>query len=445
MRPAISIASFVTCWFLLAAPSSHAQKAGNKPNIIYIMADDLGYADLSCYGRKDYQTPHLDQLATEGVKLVNAYAAAPVCTPTRTAFLTGRYPARTEVGLHEPLDWASADSVPGLTPTTTSMATLMKRAGYKTYLVGKWHLGFNQQSTPTKNGFDYFFGFKGGGLDYISHTAPRGKPDLYENETPIVQEGYLTDLLRDKTLDIINASHSQPFFLTLMFNAPHWPWQAPGDGPYPDTLRWKLGGTKATYAAMVQSMDKAVGLIMKALEDKHLAKNTIVIFTSDNGGERYSDMGPYKDGKMTLWEGGTREPAFVRWPGVIQPNTTSLQVATTMDWTATILHVAGAKADPRFPLDGINLLPVLTGKQPVVDRTLYWRISQRKQQKAMRSGSWKYLQDDKGEYLFNLAVDPTETNNLAIKQPAKLAALKKKYKWWETTVLAPLPLTAADK
>ncbi len=149
-----------------------------KPNIIYMMADDMGFADLSCYGRKDYQTPNIDKLAAQGVKFMNAYATAPVCTPTRVAFMTGRYPARTEVGLHEPLEWSTRDSMLGLSPGIPSIATLMKKAGYQTYLVGKWHLGFKPEFNPTRNGFDYFFGFHGGGIDYISHTDPKGKNDL---------------------------------------------------------------------------------------------------------------------------------------------------------------------------------------------------------------------------------------------------------------------------
>jgi arylsulfatase A-like enzyme len=171
-----------------------ALSQSSKPNIIYIMADDLGYADLSCYGRKDYQTPHLDNLASQGVKFMNAYAAAPLCTPTRTAFMTGRYPARTPIGLMEPLRGRPKDSLIGLTPDHTSVATLLKKRGYETYLIGKWHLGFGPVYSPNKNGFEYFFGFNAGGTDYISHTNWFGRGDLYENEIPITKEGYLTDI-----------------------------------------------------------------------------------------------------------------------------------------------------------------------------------------------------------------------------------------------------------
>jgi len=187
-----------------------------KPNIIYIMADDLGYADLSCYGRKDYQTPNLDKLASQGVKFMNAYAGGPLCTPTRTSFMTGRYPARTPVGLLEPIDWTAKDSLAGLTPDYPSIATLIKKSGYQTYLVGKWHLGFTPAMSPMKNGFDEFFGFNGGGIDYISHTDPFGNNDLYENDKPVTKEGYMTDLLMEKTVEIIRRSHAKPFFIGLM-------------------------------------------------------------------------------------------------------------------------------------------------------------------------------------------------------------------------------------
>jgi arylsulfatase A-like enzyme len=410
--------------------------AQTRPDIIYIMADDLGYADLSCYGRKDYQTPNLDKLASQGVRFMNAYAAAPVCTPARAAFITGRYPARTKVGLYEPLADGHEDSLIGLSLVCPSIATLLKNAGYETSLVGKWHLGYLPEFSPVQNGFDYFYGFHSGAIDYISHSN-----DLYENETLVYKDGYLTDILAEKAIEIIRKQHSKPFFLALMFNAPHWPWQAPGDKPYPDSVSWRSGGSAVVYAAMMKSLDSAVGRIMKAIDDMGSANNTVIIFTSDNGGERFSDNGIYKEGKMSLREGGIREPAFVRWTGKITENSVTEQVTTTMDWTATILSLAGAKPDPKFPLDGIDIIPVITGKKKEADRILYWRTFQRKQQKAIRDGKWKYLQDEKGnEYLFDLQNDPGEQNNLKDQQQDTFENLKNKYQQWEKTVLKPIPL-----
>lgn len=410
------------------------------PNIIYIMADDLGYADLSCYGRTDYQTPHLDKLAAQGIKFMNAYAAAPLCTPSRTAFMTGRYPARTPVGLMEPLRVRHKDSIVGLTPDYPSIATLLKKRGYETYLVGKWHLGYGAQYSPNKNGFDYFLGFNSGGSDYIAHTNRKGQRDLYENETAVTKEGYLTDIWKEKAIEIIKKKHANPFFLSIMFNAPHWPLQAPGDGRYPDSLDWNTGGTKATFAAMMKSLDDAVGEIMQAIDHENMAANTLVIFTSDNGGEDFSDMGIYSGGKEQLWEGGIREPAFVRWPGIIPANTITQQAAITMDWTATILAVAGAIPDPAFPPDGMNLLPVCAGKAQPLERTFYWRLFQSTKQQAIRDGNWKYLQTEQGAFLFNLIDDPGEKHDLKEKFPSLFQELKKKYADWEKAVLKPVEL-----
>ncbi len=424
---------------LLILISAGVISQSKKPNIIYIMADDLGYADLSGYGRKEYVTPNLDKLASEGIKFLNAYAAAPVCTPTRTAFMTGRYSARLKIGLREPAI-PGRDSGIGLSPETPSVATLLKNAGYETALIGKWHLGFVSEFGPNKNGFDFFYGIRSGAADYVSHTGDGGRSDLYENENPIVENGYLTTLIKDRALKFLKQPHSKPFFLSLQFTAPHWPWQGPDDPAYPDTMRMNAGGSLATYAKMMIALDDAIGAVIKAIDEQSLSKNTLIIFTSDNGGERFSDMGIYQGRKLSLWEGGIRVPAFVSWKGMIKPNQVSEQVCVTMDWTATILAAAGAKLNAQYPLDGINLLPVCTGQSKSIDRTVYWRTIERSHHKAMRDGNWKYLQDEKGEYLFDLSVDPSEKNNLREKNLDTFERLKAMYAAWEATVLrAPSP------
>jgi arylsulfatase A-like enzyme len=330
----------------------------------------------------------------------------------------------------------------GLTPDLPSVASLLKSKGYETALIGKWHLGFAQQFSPNKNGFDYFLGFHGGGIDYVSHKSPSGMPDLFENENPVNIDGYMTDILSDKAISYIQQSHSKPFFLSLQFNAPHWPWQAPGDKAYPDTMRWRSGGSEAIYAGIMKSLDDNVGRILKALKQAGLDKNTIVFFVSDNGGEKFSDMGGLSGSKAGLWEGGIRVPAIVKWAGKIRANSVSSQPVITMDWSATILAIAGAKPDQQFPTDGMNLVPWFTiGKyNQVIPRTFYWRVFQRNQQKALRDGDWKYLQDEKGEYLFDLSKDMAEKNNLKEKETAVFFSLKKKYQEWEATVLTPIPL-----
>jgi len=418
-----------------------AQKQDTRPNIIYIMADDLGYADLSCYGRKNYQTPNLDKLCSQGIKFMNAYANAPVCTPTRAAFFTGRYPARTTVGLHEPLDWNGKDSSVGLPPSHPTLPSLLKKAGYETYLIGKWHLGFDPKYSPLEHGFDEFFGFNGGGIDYISHTDPFGNNDLYDNDKLVTVDGYMTDILTDRAVNIIKKPHNKPFFLCVTFNAPHWPWQAPGDKVYPLGFRnWQNGGSDSTYAEMMKSLDSAVGKISKTVDDLNLGGNTVIIFTSDNGGERYSDNGIYQGRKMTLWEGGIREPAFIKWTGRIKENSTTNQVVTTFDWTATILALARAKVDRKFPLDGMDLTQLITGTQKETDRILCWRISQRRENKAIRDGKWKWLEDEKrNEYLFDLDSDPSEKTDLKNNFPEVFQKLKKEFRSWEKKMLAPLP------
>ena len=433
----INLAVFL-CFFLSVCNISIAQSS--RPNIIYIMTDDMGYADISCYGRKDYTTPNIDKLASQGLKFTNAYAGAALCTPTRVSFMTGRYPARIRVGLFEPLRGSPKDTLEGLRPEQTSVATLVKNAGYETALIGKWHLGFTPQTSPNANGFTEFFGFHSGGTDYITHRSQSRSPDLYHNATPVQQDGYLTDILAQKAVQYIKQKHQKPFFLSLQFNAPHWPWQGPGDKPYPDTMRWPSGGSPAIFQAMMKSLDSAVGAILKAVDDANLAKNTVIIFTSDNGGEKFSDMGIYSGAKAQLLDGGIRVPAFIRWPGKIKPNSSTDQVVVTMDWTATILALAGAKPDPALRLDGENLLAVCTGEKKVYDRTLYWRMFQAKSQKAIRDGNWKYLQIERNESLFDLSADPSEKNNLKEKHPEIFEKLKSKYAAWEKTMLTPIPL-----
>ena len=411
-----------------------------RPNVLLIMTDDLGYGDLGITGRTDYRTPVVDQLAREGMQLSQMYTAAPVCTPTRVALMTGRYPARTPVGLHEPL----TTSPTGLAPDPPTLGTLMKAAGYETALVGKWHLGTLPPYHPLRHGFDEFYGILGPGADYASHIDVESREVLFQDGTRTVRTpGYLTELLTDRAVRIVSRRHARPFFLNLQYNAPHWPWQAPGDPPYPDTLPWAGGGSPATYARMMESMDGGVGRVLEALRRRGLERDTLVIFTSDNGGERFSHMGPFSEGKMTLNEGGLRVPAIARWPGVIPAGGRTDQVAVTMDLTATFLALAGARAPAAAPLDGIDLMPALTGGPGAVRRELYWRIFQRRKQKAMRGGDWKYLQTDAGEFLYDVAADPGEKRDRKAEHPAVFQQLRAKLAAWEREVLPPIPLDPA--
>ena len=416
-----------------------------RPNVLFILADDLGYGDLSCYGRPDYTTPVLDAFAKQGIKFTDNYAAAPVCTPTRCAFVTGRYPQRLPVGLEEPLKASSAEDI-GLPPEHPTVASLLKGNGYDTALVGKWHLGWRPEFGPNRHGFDEFFGTLSGAADYFTHRASDGRnggrtaggsPDLWENLTPIERVGYLTDLLSDKAVEIIGRPRTKPFYLSLHYTAPHSPWEGPEDaaighaehGPGP----MAEGGSPKIYASMMKSMDAGIGRVLKALDRARLQRDTLVIFTSDNGGERYSYNWPFSFQKMFLFEGGTRVPAMVRWPGVIPAGRVTDQAAITMDWTATILAATGTAPDPKFPLDGENLLPVCTAERSVHDRELFWRITGFD---AARVGRWKYLKDADGEYLFDLSVDPGEKANLSKRHPDVFENAKRQYLNWASQMLA---------
>lgn len=410
------------------------------PNILYIVSDDLGFADLGITGRTDYATPVIDQIGRDGALLTQAYSSAPVCTPTRVAFMTGRYPARYTVGLYEPLTTQDI----GLEPRPATLPLLLRNAGFETALVGKWHLGLLPRFHPLRHGFDEFYGFLGPGADYASHVDVETRNVSYfqDGERPVKVEGYLTDLFTERAVRIVSRRRSKPFFLSLQYNAPHWPWQGPGDPPYPDSVQVKDGGSPATYGRMVGSMDQGIGRVLEALRRQGLERDTLVVFTSDNGGERFSHMGPYSAGKMSVREGGVRVAAVARWPGVISSGSRCSQVCATFDLTATAASLAGTHADPAAPFDGIDLMPALRGGA-TQSRDLFWRVTQRRREKGVRSGDWKYVVAADGEHLFDLATDPGEAHDVGAAHPAVRASLASKLAAWEREMLTPLPLDGA--
>ena len=416
------------------AGGADAQNAGipQRPNILFILADDLGYGDLSSYGRPDYSTPVLDNMVKEGMKFTDAYASAPVCTPTRCAFHTGRYPHRLPVGLQEPL--GDGNTQLGLPPDHPTIASQLKKVGYDTVLVGKWHLGNIPQFGPNRHGFDEFFGINGSSADYFTHYNNGGRPDLYENLTLSDRQGYLTDLFTDRAVEYLGRAHPRPFFLSLQYNAPHWPWEGPGDRALAKNRAGEDGGNNDIYGEMVKSMDSGIGKVFDALRKSNLERNTLVVFTSDNGGERYSLNWPFQFQKFYLWEGGIRIPAIVRWPGVVPAGKVTNQAVLTMDWSATFLDVAGAKADPKYPFDGGSVMAVCAGSRPAFDRTVFWRVRTRPQA-AARMGKWKYLRDGGEEHLFDLAADPGEAVDLKSKQADTFGKIRAEYKKWESTML----------
>jgi arylsulfatase A-like enzyme len=432
-----------------------SQSQTRRPNILFILADDLGYGDLSCYGRPDYKTPNLDRLAAQGVRLVNAYSASPLCTPTRCAFITGRYPARTRVGLEEPLfersQLGDKTLTLGLPPEHPTIASLLKQSGYETALIGKWHLGYLPNFGPVQSGFEEFFGIMSGAGDFFTHEDMDGDADLFEGKVPVERIGYMTEMLTKRAVEYIShrkgaKGTGRPFYLSLHYTAPHWPWEGPGDrAPNPELrgpVAFRSGGSLKTYASMMKSLDDGIGQVLKALAQAGLERNTLVIFTSDNGGERFSYNWPFMGEKNSLWEGGIRVPAILRCPGVTPVGRVSGQPSITMDWTATILAIAHTKPDPNYPLDGLDLMPIIRDSRPATpnplhptpysDRTFFWRNSN---QDAALKGPWKYLNDGAREYLFNLSIDQREQANFRDQSPAMFDQLRSAFKNWEATVL----------
>ena len=378
-----------------------------RPNIIYIVSDDLGFADLGCYGGREAQfgpvSPHIDRLAAGGMKFTQGYANSPVCSPTRFALMTMRYQYRLRGALEEPINSRSKGSdTLGLPPSMPTLPSLLRDAGYRTGLVGKWHLGYPPHFGPQRSGYDEFFGIMAGGVDYFTHCSSTGDHDLYIGEETHKEVGYLTDVFSQRAVDYVNrhaedAKAGKPFFLSLHYTAPHWPWETRDDAHIAPEVAKNLfhldGGNIHSYRKMIHHMDEGIGQIMVALRAQGIDQNTLVVFTSDNGGERFSDNWPLVGGKMDLTEGGIRVPWIAHWPATIAPGTTSLQHCMTMDWSATMLHLGDGQPHPDFPLDGVDLRPVLRDPVHSFDRPLYWRMNHRGQ-RALRVDDWKYLMVD---------------------------------------------------
>ncbi|WP_109472508.1 sulfatase-like hydrolase/transferase [Ornithinimicrobium cavernae] len=384
-----------------------------RPNILFVLADDLGWGDLGCYGSLQNDTPHLDQLAADGLRLTDAYAASPTCSPTRVALYTGRYPGRLAVGLEEPL--LTRDEHHGIPPGHPTLPSLLRDSGYRTAMVGKWHCGWLPWFSPLRIGFDEFFGNIDGVADYYSHIDSTGTPDLYEGEEPVVRDGYYTELLTERAVRFIeDRAGEDPFYLQLNYTAPHFPWEAPGDRELSDQVTQAVqekgprgmfhfdGGSLDTYRRMIASLDDGVGQVLEALERTGARDNTIVIFASDNGGERWAFLWPFVGSKGHLEEGGIRVPFIVRWPSVLRAGTVTNEPVITMDWTATLLDAAGCTPDPDYPLDGQSLLPWLVGGVPLGERSLRWRT---RSQGAVRRGRFKMVHDRRAKPLWHMDDD----------------------------------------
>jgi arylsulfatase A-like enzyme len=418
------------------------RQAVHPPNVVLILMDDLGYGDLGSYGGPDAATPNVDRLAREGVRLTDAYANGAVCTPTRAALISGRYQQR--IGLEWVLVDSAADRDRGLRATGTSLPALLRTNGYATGLIGKWHLGWKPEFGPNAHGFDEFFGFLSGAHDY--YTRPAGGPsDLYENTTPVEPTGYLTDEITRRAVSFITRHASGPFFLEVAYNAVHWPFEPPDRPPTEAERNTRrplrqmpddpAPATRSDYLRMLERADQGVGEILAALDRVAVARNTLVIFTNDNGGEWLSRNAPLYHRKATLWEGGIRVPLILRWPGELPAGKSSEQVAITMDLTASILAATGTHAPEGYRPDGIDILPILRGGAPLLERHLFWRIARaQRQQRAVRSGRWKLLVDAGQFLLFDVGEDAGERIDLAARHPERVGMLKRLLAEWERDV-----------
>jgi arylsulfatase A len=452
MRPIAKVGICALVLTLSAGTAARPQPgpSASRPNVVLIIMDDLGYGDLGSYGAPDARTPHIDRLARGGVRFTESYANGAVCSPTRAALLTGRYQQR--VGI----EWALGETARGLRVSAASLPALLKTSGYATGLVGKWHLGYRPEEQPNAHGFDEFFGFLGGIIDYYTHTDQSRRHDLYENGKAVEVPGYITDELTTRAVGFIDRHAAGPFFLEVAYNATHMPFQPPPDarGNHRATPLGERPGdpwahTRDDYVRMLERVDDGVGKIMAALEARGVARNTLVIFTSDNGGEWLSRNEPFTNRKGTLWEGGIRVPLILYWPARLPAGRTSPQVALTMDLTASVLAAAGASAAGDYPLDGIDLVPIARGDAPVRTRDVFWRIVRpTRLQRAVRSGDWKLLIDGNPGFagdgastqmmLFDVRADPAERRDVAASHATVVAELRAKLAAWEREVVPPV-------
>jgi arylsulfatase A-like enzyme len=428
----------------IAASGPSAQSpspSASRPNVVLIITDDVGYGDIGSYGAPDIKTPNIDRLAKNGTRFTDFYANGSSCTPTRAGLISGRYQARVE--MERPLGAASTkDGALGLAVTGRSLPQLLRNHGYATGLIGKWHLGYLPQFSPRAHGFETFFGFKSGYIDYYQHTDSTGQADLFDGDQPATANGYMTDLITERSVKYIAGHARAPFFLEVAYSAAHWPYQVPDQ---PSTAAGNSRhvlpsdadtGTRADYVKMMERADQGVGQIVDAIEKAGIAGHTLIIFTNDNGGEWLSRNTPLFNRKFTLWEGGIRVPAIVSWPGRLPAGRVTAQVGITMDLTATILAATGAPVPAETSLDGINLLPILEGKSPQAERTLFWRVrTAGLEQRAVRSANWKLIHEGGARLgLYDLAKDIGEHTDVAATNTAVVRRLHQQLLAWEKDV-----------
>jgi len=419
--------------FLCSTLSPLASRAADRPNLIVILADDLGYGDLACCGAKDMRTPHLDAFFAQGMQFTNFYANCPVCSPTRAALLSGRY--QELVGVPGVIRTHPENNWGYLSPNATMLPTVARKSGYHTAIIGKWHLGLESPNTPTERGFDHFRGFLGDMMDDYYNHRRHNINYMYDNKTEIDPQGHATDLFTQWSIDYLNSRKTEddPFLLYLAYNAPHTPIQPPKEWELKVLKRESgIDPNRAKLVALIEHMDDGIGKVLQTLNENQQAKDTIVVFTSDNGGQLNvgANNGPLRDGKQSVYEGGLKVPTAIVWPGQIEPGTKTAFTAMSMDILPTLFDAA--KIPIPHPIEGLSFLPTLQSKtQPALRQQAFFCRREGGLRyggmtiEAVIEGPWKLLHNSPWEplELYNLDADPAEQHDLANKNKAVLNRL----------------------
>ena len=434
LKPAIAAAVAALATLLPCSPAV-AQET-RRPNIVMIVADDLGNGELGCYGGRDIPTPNIDSIARNGVRFTSGYVSAPVCAPSRASLLTGRYQQRFGFEFNNDASYPLPPNY-GLPDNQSILPQHLRPAGYASGIFGKWHLGQRESQHPLSRGFDSFYGFLGGAHYYLPIPAPQSS-GIFRNRQEVRETEYLTDALGRETADFIRQRRAQTFFAYLAFNAVHMPLQ----GPDRHKQRFALlrDPKRIEFAGMLLAMDEAVGRVLDTLKESNLQDNTLIIFISDNGARTAQTTcrnAPFRGGKGQLLEGGIRLPFLMQWKGQIPAGKVYDAPVISLDILPTILAAAGIRPPADTPLDGVNLLPFLKDPSSAPPHNaLFWRFGE---QYAVRQGDWKLLvQDGKTPAVYNLAQDIGETTDLGQSNPPKLAELQVAYDQWNASNIRPL-------
>lgn len=434
-----SVFGILACFAMLCALSpARGWSDATSPNVVLVVADDLGFADVGYQGAIDFDTPHLDALAESGVEFTAGYVTHPYCSPSRAGIMTGRYQQRFGHEHNPPFE--PENEAVGTPTDEVSLSQVLGEAGYRTHAIGKWHLGDHPRFNPVRRGFDTFFGFSGGGFNYYGEVPRNSRRQIVRGLEPAAESDitYLTDDFTREAVEIIERSEDQPFFIYLAYNAVHAPNQAPQR--YLKQTRHIEDGFRSVYAAMMIAMDEGIGRVVRALEETDQRQDTLVFFVNDNGGRIGSDNRPLRGHKGMLYEGGIRVPMIASWPGSLPAGSDYDHPVSALDIFPTCAAAAGASTESCKPLDGVNLLPYLTGRNETAPHeTLYWRVIGG-QGYAVRHGDWKLVQPAATDAieLYDLAKDLREENDLSDEKPEVVARLQQLYESWDAQLRAPL-------